>query len=101
MLSSVKARIIFGFGIVMALLITATIANLALVSGIASDFDQFQSALNRKSQAIDIDLVMQKGAGKGQSMAPQSGKSDLRQVGRRIAGKGHRSDGRGGEERQD
>jgi methyl-accepting chemotaxis protein len=60
MLSSVKARIIFGFGIVMALLITATIANLALVSGIASDFDQFQSALNRKSQAIDIDLVMQK-----------------------------------------
>jgi methyl-accepting chemotaxis protein len=60
MLSSVKARIIFGFGLVMALLIAATIANLTLVSGIGSDFNQFQSALNRKSQAIDIDLVMQK-----------------------------------------
>jgi methyl-accepting chemotaxis protein len=60
MLSSVKSRIIFGFGIVMALLIAATIANLTLVSGISSGFDQFQAALNRKTQAIDIDLVMTK-----------------------------------------
>jgi methyl-accepting chemotaxis protein len=60
MLSSIKGRIILGFGVVMALLVAATIANVTLVSGIRSDFNQFQSALNRKSQAIDIDLVMQK-----------------------------------------
>jgi methyl-accepting chemotaxis protein len=60
MLSSVKGRIILGFGVVMALLIAATIVNLTLVSGISSDFDQFQNALNRKSRAVDIDLVMQK-----------------------------------------
>jgi methyl-accepting chemotaxis protein len=60
MLTSVKARIIFGFGVIMALLVAATIANVTLVLGIGSDFNQFQSALNRKSQAIDIDLVMQK-----------------------------------------
>jgi hypothetical protein len=57
---SVKARIVLGFAVVLALLITTTIANLTLVSGIGSDFDQFQSGLSRKSQAIDIDLVMQK-----------------------------------------
>src|SRR4051794_39655323 len=60
MLSSVKSRIVFGFGIVMALLIAATVANLTMVSGISSGFDQFQAALNRKTQAIDIDLVMTK-----------------------------------------
>jgi methyl-accepting chemotaxis protein len=60
MLSSVKGRIILGFGVVMALLIAATIANLTLVSGISTDFDRFQSALDRKSRAVDIDLVMQK-----------------------------------------
>src|SRR5579871_2056135 len=60
MFSSVKGRIIVGFGVVIALLIAATIADLTLVSGISSDFDQFQSALNRKSRAVDIDLVMTK-----------------------------------------
>jgi methyl-accepting chemotaxis protein len=60
MFFSVKSRIVFGFGFVMALLIAATIANLTLVSGISTGFDQFQSALNRKTQAIDIDLVMTK-----------------------------------------
>jgi methyl-accepting chemotaxis protein len=60
MFFSVKSRIVFGFGIVLALLIAATIANLTLVSGISTGFDQFQSALNRKTQAIDIDLVMTK-----------------------------------------
>src|ERR1700744_4057936 len=60
MLSSVKGRIILGFGVVMALLIAATIVNVTLVSSIGSDFDQFQAALNRKSRAVDIDLVMQK-----------------------------------------
>ena len=60
MLSSVKSRIIIGFGIVMALLVAATIADLTLVSNISSDFNQFQAALNRKSRAVDIDLVMQK-----------------------------------------
>jgi methyl-accepting chemotaxis protein len=60
MFSSVKGRIVVGFGVVIALLIAATIADLTLVSGISSDFDQFQSALNRKSRAVDIDLVMTK-----------------------------------------
>ena len=60
MLSSVKGRIILGFGVVMALLIAATIVDLTLVSGIGSDFDQFQGALSRKSRAVDIDLTMQK-----------------------------------------
>jgi methyl-accepting chemotaxis protein len=60
MFSSVKGRIIIGFGVVIALLIAATIADLTLVSGISSDFDQFQSAFNRKSRAVDIDLVMTK-----------------------------------------
>jgi methyl-accepting chemotaxis protein len=60
MLSSVKGRIILGFGVVMALLIAATIVNVTLVSSISSDFDQFQGALSRKSGAVDIDLVMQK-----------------------------------------
>src|ERR1700728_361706 len=60
MLSSIKGRIILGFGVVMALLVAATIANVTMVSGIRTDFNQFQSALTRKSQAIDIDLTMQK-----------------------------------------
>jgi hypothetical protein len=60
MISSVKSRILFGFGIVMALLVAATIANLTLISGVSFGFDQFQAALNRKTQAIDIDLVMTK-----------------------------------------
>src|ERR1700744_5705261 len=60
MLSSVKGRIVLGFGVVMALLIAATIVNVTLVSSISSDFDQFQAALSRKSRAVDIDLVMQK-----------------------------------------
>src|ERR1700743_3280683 len=60
MLSSVKGRIIIGFGVVMALLIAATIVNVTLVSSISSDFNQFQAALGRKSRAVDIDLVMQK-----------------------------------------
>jgi len=60
MLSSVKGRIIIGFGVIMALLIAATIADLTLVSNISSDFNQFEAALGRKSRAVDIDLVMQK-----------------------------------------
>ena len=52
MLSSVKGRIIIGFGVVMALLIAATIANVTMVSGIRTDFNQFQSALTRKSSAV-------------------------------------------------
>ena len=60
MLASVKGRILLGFGVVMALLIAATVVDLTLVSGISSEFDQFQAALDRKSRAIDTDLVMQK-----------------------------------------
>jgi methyl-accepting chemotaxis protein len=60
MLSSVKGRIILGFGVVMALLIAATIVNVMLVSSIGSDFDEFQATLSRKSRAADIELVMQK-----------------------------------------
>ena len=60
MLTSLKARIVLGFGILMILLIAATAVNRTLVSGISTDFDGFHSALDRKSQAVDIDLVMQK-----------------------------------------
>jgi len=60
MLSSVKGRIILGFGIIMMMLIAATATNLTLVSGISTDFNHFESALNRKAQAVDIDLTMQK-----------------------------------------
>ena len=59
MLTSVKGRILLGFGVVMALLIGATVVDLTLVSGISSEFDQFQAALTRKSRAVDTDLVMQ------------------------------------------
>jgi methyl-accepting chemotaxis protein len=57
---SLKGRIIVGFGILMALLVAATIADLTLLSNVKSGFDEFQVALNRKSTAADIDLVMQK-----------------------------------------
>jgi methyl-accepting chemotaxis protein len=60
MFSSVKGRIVFGFGIVILLLIVATIINVTLVSGISTDFDRFRSALGRKSQAVETDLVMTK-----------------------------------------
>ena len=60
MLSSIKGRIVVGFGVVLVLLIAAMAANVVLVLGIGGDFNQFQSALSRKSQAVDIDLVMQK-----------------------------------------
>jgi methyl-accepting chemotaxis protein len=60
MLASVKGRIVLGFGIIMMMLIAATIVNVTLVSGISADFDRFGSALGRKSQAVDIDLGMQK-----------------------------------------
>jgi methyl-accepting chemotaxis protein len=60
MLSSIKGRILVGFGVVIVLLIAAMVANVVLVLGIGADFNQFQSALNRKSQAAEIDLVMHK-----------------------------------------
>jgi methyl-accepting chemotaxis protein len=60
MFASIKGRIVLGFGTMMMVLIAATVVNVALVSGISTDFDRFRSALNRKSQAVDIDLVMQK-----------------------------------------
>jgi methyl-accepting chemotaxis protein len=60
MLSSIKGRIFLGFGLVMGLLVAATAVNEALVLGIKDDFNQFQSAMQRKSQAVDLDLVMQK-----------------------------------------
>ena len=60
MFASVKARISVGFGLILLLLVAATIVNATLVSGISSDFDQFKAALGRKSQAVDIDLVMTK-----------------------------------------
>jgi methyl-accepting chemotaxis protein len=57
---SLQGRIIVGFGILMALLVAATIADLTLLSNVKSGFDEFQVALNRKSTAVDIDLVMTK-----------------------------------------
>jgi methyl-accepting chemotaxis protein len=60
MMTSVKSRIGLGFGAIMVLLIAAAVVNVTLVSGISSDFEQFRAANGRKSQAVDIDLVMTK-----------------------------------------
>ena len=60
MLSSIKGRIFVGFGVVLALLVAATIVDEALILRIKDDFGQFQSAMSQKSQYVDVDLVMQK-----------------------------------------
>ena len=60
MFASVKGRIALGFGLIMLLLIASTIVNVTLLSGISTDFDRFRSALGRRSQAVDIDIVMQR-----------------------------------------
>ena len=60
MFASVKGRIALGFGVIMLLLIASTVVNVTLLSGISTDFDRFRSALGRRSQAVDIDIVMQR-----------------------------------------
>ena len=39
MITSIKARIIFGLGVIMALLVAATIVNVTQEMGIGSDFN--------------------------------------------------------------
>jgi methyl-accepting chemotaxis protein len=60
MMTSVRARIFLGFGVIILLLVAAAALNVTLVSGISNDFNQFRAANGRKSQAIEIDLVMTK-----------------------------------------
>lgn len=60
MFTTVRARILGGFAAIMLMLVASTAVNLTLLSGVRSDFDTFQSTLERKTQAIDMDLVMQK-----------------------------------------
>lgn len=57
---SLKGKIIAGFGVLLALLVAATVADLMLVSKVRSGFDEFEVALSRKATAVDTDLLMQK-----------------------------------------
>ncbi len=56
---SVKARILLGFGLVLFMLIASAVVSSILISGIDTHFGEFRQALDRKSQADTIDLVMQ------------------------------------------
>ncbi len=56
---SVKARILLGFGLVLLMLIASAVVSSSLISGIDTHFGEFKLALDGKSQADTIDLVMQ------------------------------------------
>ncbi|MGD0635772.1 MAG: methyl-accepting chemotaxis protein [Beijerinckiaceae bacterium] len=60
MFFSLKSRILLAFGAIMAMLIVSTLINVTLLSGVGSDVAAFRSTLDGKSQAVDIDLTMQK-----------------------------------------
>ncbi len=57
---SLRVRIFLGFGVILLMLAASTGIGVVLLSGIDADFATFRSALDRKSAAVDIDLVMQK-----------------------------------------
>ena len=58
--ASIKGRILVGFGVILSMLLVSTCINIFLLSGIRSDVGTFRSALDRKSEAVDMDLLMQK-----------------------------------------
>jgi hypothetical protein len=60
MLGSVRNQILAGFGVIMLMLAASTAMNVQLLSAVRTDFDMFRSRLDQRSQAVDMDLVMQK-----------------------------------------
>ena len=56
---SIKARILLGFGIILLMLIVSAAVSSRLIGGIDTHFDEFRLALDRRTQAETIDLVMQ------------------------------------------
>jgi methyl-accepting chemotaxis protein len=56
---SVKARILLGFGLILIMLVASAVVSSILISGIDNHFGEFRQALDRRSQAETIDLVMQ------------------------------------------
>ena len=58
--TSIKGRVLIGFGVLLSMLVVSTCINLVLLSGIKSDVTTFRSTLDRKAEAVDMDLLMQK-----------------------------------------
>ena len=56
---SIKARILLGFGIILFMLVVSAAVSSRLIGGIDTHFDEFRLALDRRTQAETIDLVMQ------------------------------------------
>ncbi|HEY4164241.1 MAG TPA: methyl-accepting chemotaxis protein [Dongiaceae bacterium] len=57
---SVKFRIFLGFGLILLMLLVSTAVSSILISRIDNNVTEFSLALDRKFQATDMDLVMQK-----------------------------------------
>lgn len=57
---SIKGRILLGFGTILLMLALSAAINIVLLTGISSNVTEFRQALERKSQAVDMDLVVQK-----------------------------------------
>ncbi len=57
---SVGARVLVGFGLVLLMLFVSAGVSAVLIRGIGTDTNAYQHALDRRTQATDIDLVMQK-----------------------------------------
>ncbi|HTJ03203.1 MAG TPA: methyl-accepting chemotaxis protein [Methylovirgula sp.] len=57
---SIKGRILLGFGTILLMLALSAAINIVLLTGISSNVTDFRLALERKSQAVDMDLVVQK-----------------------------------------
>jgi CHASE3 domain sensor protein len=55
---SVRARILLGFGLVLLMLVASAAVSTMLISGINTHFDEFQHALERKTEALKLELVM-------------------------------------------
>src|SRR5262249_61221956 len=56
---SIKARILVGFGIILLMLVVSAAISSRLIGSIDSHFGELRLALDRRSQAENIDLVMQ------------------------------------------
>ena len=60
MLSSVKSRILLGFGLVLAILSASAASNWVLNRDIDAHFRELTAAVDEKSRAVDMDLLTQK-----------------------------------------
>jgi methyl-accepting chemotaxis protein len=57
---SIRGRILLGFGTILLMLALSAAINIVLLTGISSNVMDFRQALERKSQAVEMDLVVQK-----------------------------------------